>query len=32
MANDVVTVGVVNFATVPNDKAATLDKIEANVR
>jgi predicted amidohydrolase len=32
MANDVVTVGVVNFAPVPNDKAATLDKIEANVR
>jgi len=32
MSQDVVTVGVVNFAPVPNDKAATLAKIEANVR
>ena len=32
MAQDSVTVGVVNFAPVANDKAATLDKIEANVR
>jgi predicted amidohydrolase len=28
----VVTLGAVNFATVPGDKAATLAKIEANVR
>lgn len=32
MSGDVVTVGVVNFAPVANDKAATLAKIEANVR
>jgi N-carbamoylputrescine amidase len=28
----VVTLGAVNFATVPGDKEATLEKIEANVR
>jgi predicted amidohydrolase len=32
MAQDTVTVGVVNFAPVPGDVAATLAKIEANVR
>ena len=31
-APDVVTVGAVNFAPVPNDKAATLAKIEGNIR
>jgi predicted amidohydrolase len=32
MATDLMTVGCVNFAPVAGDPAATLDKIEANVR
>lgn len=32
MSTEIITVGCANFAPVPGDKAATLDKIEATVR